>query len=78
MSYPLLNSGAAPAETRHPKPANIREEAKGAILAEQLSYLLNHAGSCPERCPDCARLRSVEEILLRPFRVKVYSDLKPT
>ncbi len=77
MSYTFSNSAARAAEARRPKAANIREEAKGAILSEQLSYLLTHANCSIETCPDCARLRSVEEVLLKPFRVKVYSGLKP-
>jgi hypothetical protein len=67
MSYPSSNSGAARAEARRPKRLTVREEAKAAILAEQLSYLLHHVGSCPEHCPDCTRLSRVEQVLLEPF-----------
>ena len=67
MSHPSLNSRLARAEQRHPKRLSIREEAREAILVEQLSYLLRHVGSCPEDCPDCTRLRRVEQILLQPF-----------
>jgi hypothetical protein len=77
MSQSSSLPGFSPATVRRPKVESIREEAKGAILAEQLSYLLAHGDACPEGCPDCARLRSVEEALLRPFRVKVYSNLHP-
>jgi len=71
MGYLLSNSKAAPAEPTRPKGLEIGEVGIGAILAEQLSYLLGHAGSCPDDCPDCTRLRSVEQILLEPFTVGV-------
>ena len=58
------------AEARRPKRPNIREEARQAILVEQLAYLLSHTRSCrDDDCPDCARLRSVEQLLLEPFHV---------
>jgi hypothetical protein len=69
MGYPLSNSKTTPAEAGRTKRLEIREVAMGAILAEQLSYLLDHVGSCLDDCPDCTRLRSVEQILLQPFTV---------
>lgn len=69
MSYPSSKSGTSRAEVRRPKRPSIREEARGAILIEQLSYLLDHVASCAADCPDCTRLRSVERILLQPFDV---------
>ena len=69
MGYPLSNSKTTPTEAAHPKRLKTSEVAKGAILAEQLSYLFGHVGSCPDDCPDCTRLRSVERILLQPFTV---------
>jgi len=69
MGYPLSNSKTTPAEAARPKRSTISELAMGAILAEQLSYLLGHVGSCPDDCPDCIRLRSVKQILLQPFTV---------
>jgi hypothetical protein len=71
------NSGAAPMEARPLKVANIREEARAAILVEQLSYLIEHAGSCTPECADCARMRRVEEALLEPFGVRVYPTIAP-
>ena len=75
MSDLNSNFAAAPSATLSPMVANIREEARAAILAEQLSYLLDHNGQCPAGCPDCARMKRVEEALLQPFRVKVYAPL---
>ena len=72
MSALYTNTGAAPTPAPAPKPANIREEARAAILGEQLSYLLRHTGACGHDCADCARLRKVEEALLEPFGVKLY------
>jgi hypothetical protein len=74
MSQPSLNLKPARAEKRVQKQLSIREEARAAILAEQFSYLLGHIGSCPEDCPDCARLARVETILLQPFD---FRDLRP-
>ena len=68
MSYQSSNPGAAQASPGMPGGFSVRQEARGAILAEQLAYLLDHADFCPEGCPDCARLRIVEEALLLPFR----------
>jgi hypothetical protein len=75
MSYPFSNTAAESTETHRPKVASIREEARSAILAEQLAYLVNHRAECNGQCPDCFRLRTVEEVLLRPFSVDVYEDL---
>jgi hypothetical protein len=72
MSDLYTNSGAAPTRARSPKLTQLHEESRAAILVEQLSYLLDHEGSCPKECPDCARLRKVEEMLLRPFKVNLY------
>ena len=58
---------SAPAAARPPRMVHIREEARAAILGEQLAYLLDHADGCGEDCPECARLRKVEAILMRPF-----------
>jgi len=69
MGHALSNSKATPAEAARPKRPTIGELAMGAILAEQLSYLLGHVGSCPDDCPDCIRLGSVKHILLQPFTV---------
>ena len=77
MSYPFSNIAARPSDANSPKVGSIRWEAKGAILEEQLSYLIEHSATCKGGCPDCARLRGVEELLLRPFRVKVYANLPP-
>ncbi len=77
MSHPSSNLGTSRAEAPRLKPQHLRKAAKNEILAEQLSYLLAHAGSCPEDCPDCARLRMVEAVLLQPFRVDVYSRVSP-
>ena len=77
MGYYFSNSEAAAPETRRPKVASIRQQARRAILAEQLAYLLDHASSCTGECPDCARLRSVEEVLLQPFQVTVYAGPSP-
>ncbi len=74
MSSPVSNAGAKQAEIRHSKTSRIREEAKSAIMTEQLAYLLAHGKSCKGGCPDCTRLRAVEEALLRPFRVKFYAS----
>ena len=74
MSQPSLNSRLARGEDRGSKQQSIREEARAAILAEQFSYLLRHQGSCSEDCPDCARLRRVEQILLQPFD---FGSLRP-
>lgn len=68
MRNPLSNSKTT-AEAARPKRPTISELGRAAILAEQLSYLLSHAGSCPDGCPACIRLRSVEQILLQPFTV---------
>jgi len=67
MSHP--SNSETRAEVRRPKRPNVREEARSKILAEQLSYLLSHAGPCPENCPECTRLRNVEQLLLQPFTV---------
>ena len=72
MNDLYFNAGAAPSGALIPTVANIREEARAAILSEQLSYLLDHNGKCPAGCPDCARMHRVEEALLQPFLVKVY------
>ena len=77
MSYPFSNTAPSPLESGSPKVGSIRWEAKGAILEEQLSYLIEHGTSCKGGCPDCARLRGVEELLLRPFRVKYYANMPP-
>lgn len=77
MTHPSSNSKAANQEARGPRLLTVREEARHAILVEQLSYLLDHAGTCSEGCPDCARLRSIEQMLLQPFHVEVYEPLKP-
>ena len=74
MSQPSLNSRPARAEDRGSTQPSIREEARAAILAEQFSYLLRHHRSCSEDCPDCARLRRVEQILLQPFD---FGNLRP-
>ena len=74
MSQHSSQSGMAPATARPPKVLPILEEARAAILAEQLAYLLDHADSCPADCPDCARMRAIEEILMRPFGVDVFPD----
>lgn len=70
MSYPLSNSKTTPVEAERRRLLKISEVAMGPILAEQLSYLVGHVGSCPDLCPDCARLRSVAQILLQPFTVE--------
>ena len=75
MSYPFSNTAAESTETHRPDIASIREEARSAILAEQLSYLVSHRAACDGQCPDCFRLRTVEEVLLRPFTVDVYENL---
>jgi hypothetical protein len=67
LDHPLVNSKTTPAEAARTKPLTIGEMAMGAILAEQLSYLVGHGGPCPDDCPDCIRLRSVSQILLQPF-----------
>jgi len=71
MGHPLSNSKTILAETARRKRLKISEVAMGPILAEQLSYLVGHVGSCPDDddCPDCTRLRSVAQILLQPFTV---------
>ena len=76
MSYQSSNPGAAQAISRAPGGFTIRQETRAAILAEQLAYLLDHADFCPEECPQCERLRAVEEALLLPFR-KVGQALPP-
>ena len=68
MGQESSTSGAAPAISPAPKRFSIRQEARAAILAEQLAYLLDHGDFCPKGCPDCERLRTVEEALLVPFR----------
>jgi len=77
MSHPSSNLGTSRAEAPRLKPQRLGKAVKDEILAEQLSYLLAHAGSCPEDCPDCARLRMVEAVLLQPFRVDLYSRVSP-
>ena len=77
MSHPSSNSSPASQEARGPRLLTVREEALQAILVEQLSYLLDHSGTCSESCPDCARLHSVKQVLLQPFQVEVYTPLKP-
>jgi hypothetical protein len=70
MSYPLSNSKTTSVEAERRRLLKISEVAMAPILAEQLSYLVGHVGSCPDHCPDCARLRSVAQILLQPFTVE--------
>ena len=77
MSDLVSNNGAARSEARSPKAAQTHEDGRAAILSEQLEYLLMHTGSCSKGCPDCARMRRVEDVLLQPFRVEVYSPLLP-
>ena len=72
MSDFCSNVGAARRQAVSPQQARIPQSDRAAILVEQLSYLLNHSSSCPKNCPDCARLRYVEEMLMRPFRVNIY------
>ena len=73
MSHASVNPKTSRVVTRRRKLRNTHEEVRGAILTEQLSYLLDHSASCPPNCPECARLRCVEQVLLQPFRVKVFS-----
>lgn len=73
MNYFSGSTGAARAKARLTHVSAIREEGRAAILSEQLSYLLQHSAHCSGQCPDCARLRSVERVLLQPFEVEVYS-----
>jgi len=41
----------------------------GAVLWEQMEYLMAHAGSsCSPDCPDCTRLEQVRRYLLQPFK----------
>ena len=58
-----------------PSMANPADEL-GALLHEQLDYLLDHANrarhmaaSCPRRgrCADCARFAQIRRLLLRAF-----------
>lgn len=72
MSDLYCHAAPAPSGALIPSVAHIREEARAAILSEQLLYLLDHTGKCPAGCPDCARMKRVEEVLLQPFNVKVY------
>lgn len=39
------------------------------VIEDQLHYLVNHGAGrrCFAACPDCARLREVTRILLKPF-----------
>lgn len=77
MSHAPSNSRAITAPASRPKLRTVREEARNAILLEQLSYLLDHGGVCPDDCPDCARLRHVERLLLEPFAVEFYLPAPP-
>lgn len=77
MSYAPSNSRATAAPAIGPRVRTTREEVLHAILQEQMSYLLDHAGACPDDCPDCARLRRIEEVLLEPFQVEFYFPGRP-
>lgn len=77
MNQAPSDAGLTAAPANRPKPRTIREEARDAILREQLVYLLDHAGACPENCPACGRLRRVEQILLEPFQVEFYLPAPP-
>jgi len=72
MNHASSNSEPKAAPAGRPKLLTIREEARNAVLLEQLSFLLEHGRSCPDGCSECARLRNVEDILLQPFQVDVY------
>jgi len=43
-----------------------------SILAEQLTYLLQHAQDCQGACPECARLERIAHVLLEPFHSAAY------
>lgn len=77
MNQAPSDPGPTIAPASRPKLRTIREEARNAILQEQLFYLLHHGGACPENCPDCARLRRAEQILLEPFEVQFFVPARP-
>jgi hypothetical protein len=52
-------------------PRYIQQAPIEAVMAEQLSYLVNHGSTgCDAVCPDCARLAYVRSILLRRFDLR--------
>jgi hypothetical protein len=63
--------GTAPAEQKNAAGTfpYAGSAALGDVLLEQLEYLIAHSSQpCPSGCRDCARLRQVENWLLKPFR----------
>ncbi|SPE37959.1 hypothetical protein SBA3_2740009 [Candidatus Sulfopaludibacter sp. SbA3] len=62
------NDGAGTAQARvacYTGPAPLKE-----VMFEQLDYLVAHnSGSCPNGCPECARLEHIKFWLLEPFRM---------
>lgn len=72
MSYAPSNFRTAAAPAGRPRLRSMREEARDAILQEQVSYLIDHGCDCPADCPACARLLRVQEVLLEPFQSAFY------
>jgi len=61
------NSSGAAAAVRPASPRYLEAAELPDVLTEQLRYLLDHAGHKLPGCAECARLKEVVRLLMKPF-----------